>query len=346
MTFIDQYKAKGLSPASTEFSYAEMVQDWSALPAAPAGFSRANPYSLARRDGLAGGSVVRIRPHDQYGSYADFDGKLASAKGYQLANHVGTLTSGNVSAVKISAFDNSSAALRRTVTTAAGTIIEYATYSCMEVANCEVFNVWRTNGSTAHTDGIWLSGGASSARRSSFWIHDTFIHHCGGSCSTILIEQAWYDVGIIDRFIASDNRNLAFIKGNGRLLVIANSPGFRCSIDGKWDKVIIFNCPGASIANPAGNVIERPTGYTVPTFDSNGKLVVTNAPPTPPTPTIDYKALAEQLKSQLVTVQADLDTRLADLAKLRSWSDQIYGRAAAVSLATGQLMETIKQRPA
>jgi hypothetical protein len=74
------------------------------------------------------------------------------------------------------------------------------------------------------------------------------------------------------------------------------------------------------------------------------------APPAPPVtpapPTIDYKALAEQLKSQLVTVQADLDKRRTDLATLHAWADQIIQRAAAVSLATGQLMETIKQRPA
>jgi hypothetical protein len=79
---------------------------------------------------------------------------------------------------------------------------------------------------------------------------------------------------------------------------------------------------------------------------SNTPAPVPTTTPPAPAPTIDWQARATAAEAELAKLRTTLDQERQVAQAQRTWGDLLVQRAAAVSLATGQLMETINQRPA
>jgi hypothetical protein len=124
------------------------------------------------------------------------------------------------------------------------------------------------------------------------------------------------------------------------------------------DEIVFDGCAGAISFTSGGGRCNRlyvsPSHVgTVPTSVSGVGQIIRGlpadlqptAPPTPTPPTIDWQARATAAEAELAKLGTTLDQERQVAQAQRTWGDLLVQRAAAVSLATGQLMETINLRP-
>jgi hypothetical protein len=335
-------------PAPLDTNMTNLVADWSALPTPP---SFLNRTTLRKASGLAqalyqlgkvptldksqwysaGTSNARIRPYAPLGGFSTFDGMVARVLNTQFSNYIVTGTP-PASAVQFNAEDPD---VFRTLPDGSR---ELATMSLLEVGYCEFFNIYRA-GLPGHSDAVWAAGSSRATKGVNMWLHHLFTHHCGGSCMPILADQSEWGVVLIDNYILQNMPNMGFIKAHGKLLVIANSPGFACDIMGQWDEVVVYNCPNSRIGSSAGVSIKRPTTYNLPAFDTTtGKVTLSAAGGTAVSPPSVWTAPTQE---QWNATQATLRTLTAEKAELLSEKATLTAANDALRTSLNTALNTV-----